>query len=190
VVGTHKTGFLRGRVLGSRSVEVALLARSDVVVVPDTDLRLRSGVVAGIAEGPEMASIVEVAARGAQARGEELLLLHGSAELGYERGQTLVAAAREIAHAVAPEIVVTSRVSNRSIAESLLDAGRGRALLVVGAGARDPVRSPIGPLLHDILLNLTAPTRVVHARQATAPTPTKPSATVSGRSTAVRSQSP
>jgi len=166
VVGTHKTGFLHGRVLGSRSVEIGLLARTDVAVIPDTDLRFRVGVVAGVDREPGLAAVVETAAREAQRRGEELLLIHSSERSGHGDGQMLLADALTIVRETAPEIVVRSRLSNRAPSELLLDAGRERAALVVGTGGRDRDRSPIGSVLHDILLNITAPTRVAHSHEA------------------------
>ena len=160
VVGTHKTGFLHGRVLGSRSVEIALLARTDVAVIPNTDLRFRVGVVAGVDRDADLTAVVESAAREADRRHEELLLIHSSERTGHRNGQILLADALAIARDIAPDVVVRSRLSNRAPAELLLDAGRERAALVVGTGGRDRTRSPIGSVLHDILLNITAPTRV------------------------------
>jgi len=49
VVGTHKTGFLNGRVLGTRSVIVASVAPCSVVVVPDATLAGRTGILVGVA---------------------------------------------------------------------------------------------------------------------------------------------
>lgn len=161
VVGTHKTGFLHGRVLGSRSVEVALLARCDVVVVPGTDLRFRSGVVAGVTDDAAGDSVVEAAALIAGRRGEDLLLVHGRTPTA-SPDAALLAEARQVARAAAPDLVIRTRSSSRPISELLLDAGRDRALLVMGE-TRDPNRSPIGSVIHDVLLNLTTATLVVHA---------------------------
>ena len=163
VIGTHKTGFLHGRVLGSRSVEVAILARCDVMVVPTTDLRFRSGVVAAVADEPGMRQVVESAARIAARRGEELLLLHRFGDRGAGTENALVAEALAIARDAAPDTVIRTRVSNRHTAELLLDASRGRALLVLGSGSGDRSRSPIGSVLHDVLLNLSSPALVAHA---------------------------
>lgn len=161
VVGTHKTGFLRGRVLGSRSVEVAMLATCDVVVVPGMELRFRRGVVAGVSDAADMPVVVEAAAENAAALGDELLLVHGRGQRP-TRTSDLLGEARRVAHAVAPTTVVRTRASDRPLAELLLDAGRDRALIVLGE-QRDRSRSPLGTVVHDVLLNLTAPTLVVHA---------------------------
>lgn len=168
VVGTHKTGFLHGRVLGSRSVEVAVLARSNVAVVPSTDLRFRVGVVAGIDDQAELRPIVSTAAREAERRHEELLLIQSTPTGHTEHDRVVAAEAMMIARETAPGITIRSRTSNRGPAELLLDAARDRALLVIGAGTGDRARSPIGTVLHDVLLNLTAPTLIarVSARPA------------------------
>lgn len=163
VIGTHKTGFVRGRVLGSRSIEVAMLARCDVMVVPPIDMRFRAGVVAGIADEEDLRDVVEAAASVARLRGEELLLLHGTADRNPETGRPVVAEAISIARESAGDILIRTRTSNRHTAELLLDAARDRALLVLGSGSGDRARSPIGSVLHDVLLNLTAPVLVTHA---------------------------
>jgi len=171
VIGTHKTGFLHGRVLGSRSVEVAMLAACDVMVVPTIDLRFRSGVVAGVADEPGMRQVVEVAARAAARRGEELLLLHSTGDRGPGSERELFADAVAVARETVGDLVVRTRASNRHTAELLLDAARGRALLVLGSGSGDRTRSPIGSVLHDVLLNITAPTLVTHAPEPAAAAP-------------------
>lgn len=163
VIGTHKTGFLHGRVLGSRSVEVALLAPCDVAVVPTIELRFRGGVVAGITDDADLSTIVETAARIAERRGEELLLLHSTENRSPEDERTLMAEAVAIGRRVAGDTVIRTRTSNRHIAELLLDSARDRALLVLGSGSGDRTRSPIGSVVHDVLLNLTAPVLVTHA---------------------------
>jgi nucleotide-binding universal stress UspA family protein len=163
VIGTHKTGFLHGRVLGSRSVEVAMLAPCDVMVVPPLDMRFRTGIVAGIADDASFRDVVQTAARVAAARGEELLLLHSTGERDAGRDRPLVAEAQSLAREVAGSIVIRTRASNRETAELLLDAARDRALLVLGSGSGDRARSPIGSVLHDVLLNLTAPVLITHA---------------------------
>jgi nucleotide-binding universal stress UspA family protein len=162
VIGTHKTGFLHGRVLGSRSIEVAMLANCDVMVVPTIDMRFRAGVVAGIADDVALRDVVESSARVASERGEELLLLHSTEHRNRGSERPVGADAVAIARAVAPDIVIRTRASNRHTSELLLDAARDRALLVLGGGSGDRTRSPIGSVLHDVLLNLTAPVLVTH----------------------------
>lgn len=152
VVGTHKTGFLHGRVLGSRSVQIAAAARCSVAVIPDADLRFRRGVVVGLDSADDAPEVARAAAEEADARGEDLSVIRAIP------GRGEAAHAVELLDAVRatfPELVVRTRESRRQPAEALLDASRDKALLVVGPGSAE--RSPIGSVLHDVLLNLNAP---------------------------------
>ncbi|MBN9606204.1 MAG: universal stress protein [Actinomycetales bacterium] len=161
VVGTHKTGYLHGRVLGSRSVQIALAVRASVVAVPEVDLRFRRGIVAGVDRLETAGEIGRAAAEEAQARGEELTLLEAVPNSAVRRDELPIARAAQEAARAAPGLVIRSRVSTRPPAEALLDAARDKALLVLGPGSLDATRSPIGSVLHDVLLNVTAPVLVV-----------------------------
>lgn len=166
VIGTHKTGFLHGRVLGSRSVQVAAAVPCSVAVVPDVDLRFRRGVVAGIDRAATAPTVARVAAVEAADRGDELLLLQavprgvpGAEARGVHDSEAITVAVRA-AREVRPSLVVRARVAHRDPAEALLDASRDKALLVLGPGSLEATRSPIGSVLHDVLLNVTAPVLV------------------------------
>jgi nucleotide-binding universal stress UspA family protein len=157
IVGTHKTGFLHGRVLGSRSVQIAAAAECSVAVVPEVDLRFRSGVVAGIDRAETAPTVAQFAADEAAARGEDLLLLEANLLETPEHQPSPLAVAMIAARKRRPELVIRTRQSTRGAAEALLDAARDKALLVLGPGSRNPDRSPIGSVLHDVLLNVNAP---------------------------------
>ncbi|MEP6843007.1 MAG: universal stress protein [Pseudolysinimonas sp.] len=162
VIGTGKTGFLHGRVLGSRSVQIAIAVACTVSVVPEVDLRFRRGVVAGIDRIETSASVARLAAHEAKARGEELLLLQAvpasaTRLSASERAGLALTGATERARAECPDLVIRSRVATRQPAEALLDSARDKVLLVLGPGSLDPLRSPIGSVLHDVLLNANAP---------------------------------
>jgi nucleotide-binding universal stress UspA family protein len=163
VVGTHKTGYLRGRVLGTRSIVVASVARSSVVVVPEDNLALRRGVVVGVAAGPHARPAIIAGAAEAERLGEELFLVHAAPELPEtaELGRSLLAAAAELAGATAPGITVRRRVAHRRPSDTLLDASRTAALLVLGESRTDPDRGGfIGSVTHEVLLNLNSPVMV------------------------------
>ncbi|HWT34035.1 MAG TPA: hypothetical protein VN107_09730, partial [Microbacterium sp.] len=70
VLATGKTGYVHGRVSGFTSVQIAGRAASAVAVIPDVDLRFRSGVVAAVDEPETAAAIARAAAREASRRGE------------------------------------------------------------------------------------------------------------------------
>ena len=165
VIGTGKTGFLHGRVLGSRSVQVAMTVSCAVAVIPDVDLRFRRGVVAGIDRRDTAAAIARSAAAEAVSRGEELLLVQAVPERGARltsttRADLAIGVAIEQAREAFPELVIRSRVAPRPPAEALLDSARDKALLVLGPGSPEPERAPISSVLHDVLLNANAPVLV------------------------------
>jgi nucleotide-binding universal stress UspA family protein len=163
VIGSHKTGYVRGRILGTRSVAIAALARSSVVVVPEDNLAHRQGVVVGVATGAECHAAIIAGAAEALHQHQELTLIHSSPDRpdAVEAGKRLLAASVELALTVAPGIVVRRRLSHRATADTLLDASRAASLLVLGAsrGGTDRAGS-IGSVTHDVLLNLTSPVMV------------------------------
>jgi nucleotide-binding universal stress UspA family protein len=182
VVGTHKTGFLHGRALGSRSVQIAAAAPSSVAVIPEMDLRFRRGVVAGVDRVETAAAVAGFAADEAAARSDELSLMEAVATTTPVQDEAPLAVALVAAHQRHPALVIRSRTSTRPAAEALLDASRDKALLVLGPGSLDPRRSPIGSVLHDVLLNLNAPVivaRPVVADPAIATGSTQPGRAVS-----------
>lgn len=165
VVGTDKTGYVAGRLLGSRSVQVALAAPGTVAVIPEVDPRFREGVVAGIDRAETAALIARRAAEEAVERGMRVTLIHAvppeAVQAARSRVEGPLVIAADAARAVAGQLEIRSRVSTRPPAEALLDASRGSALLVVGPGSTAPNRSPLGSTLHAVLLNANAPVLVV-----------------------------
>ena len=167
VVGTHKTGYLHGRVLGSRSVQVAAAAPCTVVVVPEIDLSFRRGIVAGIDRDDTAAAIAHFAAEEAASTEQELILVHSSPGTSASASTPEpLATALEAARALAPGLHVRARTSIRPPAAALLDTSRMAKLLVLGPGSLDPTRSPIGSVVHDVLMNINAPVMVVHGDDA------------------------
>jgi len=159
VIGSHKTGYVRGRVLGTRSVVVASLSRSSVVVIPEDNLAHRQGVVVGVVPGADCHAAIVAGASEAQALHQELTLIHCAPDRpeAVEAGRSLLAAAVELALTTAPGIVVRRRMSHRACSDTLLDASRSAALLVLGA-SRGGTNRPgsIGSVTHEVLLNLTS----------------------------------
>ncbi|TFC52576.1 universal stress protein [Cryobacterium sp. TMT1-21] len=169
IVGTHKTGFLRGRVLGSRSVQIAAAAPCTVAVIPDTTFDTRRGVVVGVDRFEGSTSAVIRGAREADRLGQELILVHApptlctgkaSPELpeSADAAHLLLSEAAAVASATAPGVVVRRRLVNRDPAEALLDAGAGASLIVVGVShPRGATQSVIGSVTHDVLMNINVP---------------------------------
>ncbi len=164
VVGTHKTGFLHGRVLGSRGVLIAAAAASSVAVVPVVDLRFRRGVVVGIDREETAAQLGRLAAIEASEHGEELLCIQSvPAGSSTSRAEAAITIAVEAARFACPDLVIRSRITMRPAAEVLLDAARDKALLMLGPGSANSERSTIGSVLHTVLLNENAPVLIVRA---------------------------
>lgn len=167
VIGTGKTGYVSGRVLGSRSVQFALAAPCSVAVIPEGDPRLRTGVVAGIDRPETAALIAERAAREARERAMRLTLVHAvkpeGARMARAGDDGPLERAADAARGAGDGLEIRSRVSTRPPADALLDASRGAALLVVGPGSTAAHRSPLGSTLHAVLLNANSPVLVVRA---------------------------
>ncbi len=167
VVGTHKTGFLHGRALGSRSIVVASLAAGSVAVIPDAAVpRTRQSIVVGVAAGSWETAVAFGAAE-AERTGEELLLVHCVPEDApaavLDDGNRLLDEARRYAAEHSTAAHVRSRISRRAPAVALLDASRSARLLVVAPTRGSVDRAGfLGSVTHAILLNITCP--VVIAR--------------------------
>ena len=166
VIGTHKTGFLHGRVLGSRSVQIAASARSSVAVIPDIDSRFRRGVVVGVDGHDDAVPVALIAASEAHARGEQLSVIRSIGSAAGAPDELLRSPAVLAVRDAFPGLVVNTRESRRGPAEALLDAARDKALLVIGPGTADHAGTVIGTVLHDVLLNVNAPVLVARAMTA------------------------
>lgn len=170
VIGTHKTGFLRGRVLGSRGLRVAALAAGCVAVVPVVAVAGRRGVIAGIEPSCDPGPVVLAAARHAERLGEPLVLVHAldeppvyAAAAAVDPGRIAIAAAAHLVAERHPGVALRSRESARPAAEAFLDASLSASLLVVGVTRRERESALAGSTLHDVLLNANAPVLAVPA---------------------------
>lgn len=159
VVGTHKTGYLNGRVLGTRSIIVASVAPCTVVVVPDSTVAGRSGILVGVASDGASDAAVLAGAREAARLNEDLTLLHCTDAT--DTGRAALTDALALARTVAPDVEVRTRLSRRRPAEALLDASRSASLLVVGSSRRG--MDHLGSVAYEVLLNIN--TTVMVARQ-------------------------
>lgn len=162
VVGTHKTGYLSGRVLGTRGIVVASAAPCSVAIVPDAAPGGRTGIIVGVGGSGASHDAVLVGAREAARLREGLTLLH--ANDGTEDGHAVIADAVALAASISPELDVRSRLSRRRPAEALLDASRSASLLVIGATRLSANRvRHLGSVSYEVLLNIN--TTVMVARQ-------------------------
>lgn len=158
VLGTHKTGYLRGRAFGSRSLQLAAIAPVSVAVVPESSRSRRRGIVAGIGPHDADGSVLTFAAAEAERTGAKLTLVH-SLDTTTATHTPVPDYASTGVHAFALSSTPTrTRFVQKPPSAALLDAALNAELLIIGNSSRDGALGPIG---YDILLNITAPTVIV-----------------------------
>jgi nucleotide-binding universal stress UspA family protein len=177
VVGTHKTGFVRGRVFGSRSLQLAGGSPSPVAIIPESFARTRAGIVVGVNESASSRAAIAFGADEAHRLGEDLILV-GAWTVpveteGNEAGrrtafvksriETVLVEARATITRAHEGLHIRVREVNRPAAEALVDAAASATLLVIGSTRRPGAPTTLGSVAHDVLINLAAPTVVVHA---------------------------
>lgn len=171
IVGSHRTGFLRGRAFGAASVYVVAAARSAVVVVPNLPLEGRHGVVVGVTGSPSSDAALMQGAREAARADQQLVLIHARPPVPHEEsssnGEYRASAARDVvARASAralidiPHLDLSSRVVADNVAPALLTASVDAAMLVIGRGHTEAPPN-ISSVVHDVLMNLNAPVLIV-----------------------------
>ncbi|MET4780916.1 universal stress protein [Glaciihabitans sp. UYNi722] len=172
VLGTHKTGFIHGQAFGSRSLQLAAMARVPVAVIPESSTRLRRGIVVGVDDSEAGHAAIAFGAAEANRTGQQLTLLHAvRAALPFEQ-QELESNALELAKANGAPHPIRTRTVRRPAAEALVDASAVCALLVIGSSRRRAMNiAALGPVSHDVLLNLAGPVLVVHGDFAAQMTP-------------------
>lgn len=179
-VGTHKTGFVRGRVFGSRSLQLAASAAVPVAIVPVSPTVSRHGVVVGVNASPAAEAAVRFAADEAHRSDQELVILgsvsaaagEGASEQEGTRAafvasqmEAVLGRARDQVRALHPELTVRVRQMSKLPADALVEASGTAVMLVVGRSRHPGEPTALGTVAHDVLLNLSAPTVVVHARR-------------------------
>lgn len=179
VVGTHKTGFIRGRSIGSRSLRIAAEARIPVAVIPESAYRSRSGIVVGVEESRGGVAALEFAAEEAERTGQEITLIRAwdaprSVGTDFEitvsdlerryaaDAERALREGTEIIRRGFPNLVTRSRRVRRPVAEALLDSAASASVLVIGETYHGSSRLPVGEVGHDVLMNLVGPTVLVH----------------------------
>ncbi|MBK4346966.1 universal stress protein [Lacisediminihabitans changchengi] len=173
VVGTHKTGFFHGRALGSRSLQLAAASQSPVAIIPGFSTSQRDGIVVGLDDSAGGEAALAFAARESRELDEPLVILHAIAP-PRRRQSAIVTAMTSSAsslpvHAIerVKALGVSHHVRVRSVrrppAEALIDAAAHAELLVLGSTRRRGADlTLLGPVVHDVLMNITGPTVVVH----------------------------
>lgn len=180
IVGTHKTGFISGKVFGSRSLRLAASAYVPVAIIPQGSSRDGRGIVVGVDDSAAGRLAIEFAAREAERTGETLTLLRAFTvmelptanddvqreliEHSETRASTALSDALVLANLTAPTLDVKTRSIRRPTAQALVDAAATATLLVVGDSRRTGFdNAMVGSVSHDVLINLTGPAVIVHA---------------------------
>jgi nucleotide-binding universal stress UspA family protein len=161
VVGTHKTGFINGKMFGSRFLGLAAISHCPVAFIPDLTGSSRRGVVAAVDGSVSGQTVIRFAAAEAQRTAQTLTLI-SSGVPGQVDGEQALAENTALARVGNSSITVRSRYSSKSTAEGLVDASSGAAMLVVDHTRHqtDGV-AMLGSIAHDVLLNITSPTVIV-----------------------------
>lgn len=192
VMGTHKTGFISGRVFGSRSVAFGAAARSPAAIIPQSAITVRQGqrsiaarhgVVVGVDNTSAGLAAIHLAATEAARSHEPLTLLRAFDLPRAARDRTVLRAealprAESIASRIIAEaaevverdnagLAVATRVVQGLTAEVLVDASEAAALLVIGgADSTTWATASMGQTVHDVLINLATPTIVARPGRA------------------------
>lgn len=177
VVGTHKTGFVRGRIFGSRSLQLAAASSVPVAIVPDALSATRKGIVVGVDGSGAALAAVTFAAREAHDLDTELVLVGAWTGVAGDDASDHAASRRNVLIKSAVEKALVDarararlhldrmprvRQVNRPAAETLIDASVAASMLVIGSSRRTGALTTLGSVAHDVLLNIRTPTVVVH----------------------------
>ncbi|WP_172582668.1 universal stress protein [Subtercola boreus] len=179
-VGTHKTGFVQGRVFGSKFIQLAARASSPVAFIPNFATRRRGGVVVGVGDVTEGQETIRFAAAEAARDGHDLTIVHcweaprtttprtpeeqaEATQFAALLSETVLADAKVVAGQAQPELSIRVRSVHRPAAEGLIDVSAAVSLLIIGRSHRNAsLPGTVGSTVHDVLLNLGGPTVVIH----------------------------
>jgi nucleotide-binding universal stress UspA family protein len=174
VVGTHKTGFLHGRAFGSRSIQLAAMSWCPIAVIPEYVSDTRHSVMFGLAGTAASDAALRFAVQEAMSLEQELVIIHATEDSMPASGQSRVDAQDMliVAEAQATETARTLGLTGQvriwrigiTASRALVDAGSTGQLLVIGSTRRRGRElSTLGPVCHDVLMNISSPTIVVHS---------------------------
>jgi nucleotide-binding universal stress UspA family protein len=179
VVGTHKTGYVHGKVIGSRSLRLVAAAHCTVAIIPESVRHDARGIVVGADNSTGGRAAIDFASGEASRLLQSLTLVRGwvpprifneSEEVRAERDRLIEATVNRALDDSAsaaqrghPSLELRRRNIRRAPAEALLEAGSSSQMLVVGSTRREiRDRMGLGPVTHDVVLNLVTATVVVH----------------------------
>jgi nucleotide-binding universal stress UspA family protein len=155
VIGTHKTGFIQGRAIGSRYLDLPSAVAIPVAVIPSVPLTSRRGVVVGVDDSVTGRRAVEIAAETAESAAERLTLMFPSESRLFDRTTDRVRRDH-------PLLDVSVRVARHGIVRDLIDSAMVATLVVLAyPDAGQPVGSEGAAGVRELLLNLAGPAMVI-----------------------------
>lgn len=174
VVGTHKTGFLYGHAFGSRSIQLAAMSWCPIAVIPEYVSASRHSVMVGLAGTEASDAALRFAVKEALSLEQELVIVHATEDAmplsGQSRidAQDLLIVAEAQATETARELGLSGNVRvwriGNTASRALVDGGSTGQLLVIGSTRRRGRElTTLGPVCHDVLMNISTPTVVIHS---------------------------
>lgn len=177
VIGTHKTGFIQGRAIGSRFMDLAAAAHCPVAFIPNVSLLSRRGVFLALDDSPTGRRAAVFAATEAERLQQRLTLLYAE-PWSDDPGETINALARRElvtagttstliasqldtvarAHPALPTKTVTTR---RSLTLEAIDASMTAVLVVISHPKAGDIGSLAGAFVHNVIMNLGGPVVVI-----------------------------
>jgi nucleotide-binding universal stress UspA family protein len=162
VVGTHKTGFLRGRAFGSTSLRLAAVLGTPLAVIPISSGRSRRGVLVGIDDNLNSVSALRRGAGEAIRQNSLLTLVHAAQR---NDSASPLSSALELVGREYPDLEVRAREVRGNAGEVLINAAATAAVLIIGGPTARP---GLGAVTYDVLLNIAGPTILVPLESRTA----------------------
>jgi nucleotide-binding universal stress UspA family protein len=180
VVGTHKTGFVQGKVFGSKFLALVRESATASAFIPDSSGSFRRGVVAPLDVSVRGLVLIRFAAAEAARTSQDLVLVWSSPHpIGASSTSSAPAGAGEPAYieqlAVASAAArlhndglrITGRYERVPLADALLRASSAAAVLVLGIARYDRLSSAAHDrVVFDVLLNIASPVIVIHDETA------------------------
>ncbi|MET4583178.1 nucleotide-binding universal stress UspA family protein [Conyzicola nivalis] len=155
VIGTHKTGFIQGRAIGSRYLDLPSVVAVPVAVIPSVPLTSRRGVVVGVDDSVTGRRAVEIAADTAESAAERLTLVLPSESRVFAEATDRVRLGHPLLH-------VSARVARHGVVRDLIDSAMVATLVVLPyPAAAESVGSEGAAGVRDLLLNLAGPAMVI-----------------------------
>ena len=156
VLGTHKTGYIHGRMFGSRFLGLADRVSCALAVIPDRVDQFRRGVVVGVEDSASAHAALRFALAEVTRSGQDLVLV--SPRPGARQAELTAAAVSIVRAEGHAHFRIRSWGPGRGEAETLVDYASAAALLVLGRGESDDGFHAVN---HDVLVNISSPVIVV-----------------------------